>query len=109
MAEFPPPTQLPREPAPAREPHQAPHGLHVPAVVDEDFDAFGAELAAAALAARLADVEPGPARIAEDGRPLLSLPSAPTRDRTDGPVASAPHSSSSVPMARPRPGRSETC
>jgi hypothetical protein len=87
MAEFPLPIRLPGEPAPPREPHELRHGLHVPAVVDEDADAFGAEEGAAALATRLAKVEPGPARIAEDGRPLLSPPASSTRDRIDGRVA----------------------
>jgi 2-hydroxychromene-2-carboxylate isomerase len=87
MAEFPPPIRLPGEPAPPREPQELRHGSHVPPVVDEDVDVFGAEEAAALLAARLANVEPGPARIAEDGRPLLSPPSAPARDRIEGLVA----------------------
>jgi hypothetical protein len=50
-------------------------------------DIFGAEAAAARVAARLQRVHPAAARLADDGRPLLSPPFSPTRDRFEGPAS----------------------
>jgi hypothetical protein len=87
MAEFPPPIRLPGEPAPPREPHDAPRRPRPPHVVDELVDVFGAEDAAARLAERLGQVSPGPARVGDDGRPLLSPPVSSARDRVEGPAS----------------------
>lgn len=50
-------------------------------------DVFAAEDAAARLAERLQQVQPGAVRLADDGRPLLSPPFAPDRDRFEGPAS----------------------
>ncbi len=100
MDEFPRPIRLPgepplprepdardqlHEPPLPREPHERDH-REPPDVVDEDIDLFGAEEAAARLAERLEHMQPGAVRVAEDGRPLLSPPVEPTRDRVGGPA-----------------------
>jgi Thioredoxin len=54
-----------------------------------DADSFGAEAAAASLAARLAQVPPGAVRVAADGRARLQPPLSTTRDRFDGPFTAA--------------------
>jgi NhaA family Na+:H+ antiporter len=54
--------------------------------VVDDFDAFGAEDAAARLAALLQRVPREPVRLADDGRSLLRPPLLSTRDRFDGPI-----------------------
>lgn len=61
------------------------HRLEPPQVVDFDIDLFGAESAAARLAARLELVQPGTPRLAGGGRPLLWPPFDPIRDRVEGP------------------------
>ena len=86
MAGFPPPIRLPGEPALPREPHESPHGDGPPVVVDDDLDLFGAEAAAAQLTERIEQVGPSAVRLGADGRPLLSPPLGPDRDRVDGPV-----------------------
>jgi 2-hydroxychromene-2-carboxylate isomerase len=53
----------------------------------DDADRFGAEDAAARLAARLGQVEPAARRLADDGRPLLSPPFSLARDHVEGPVS----------------------
>jgi hypothetical protein len=53
-------------------------------VVDEGVDVFGAEEAVAQLVARLEEVRPGAAQLADDGRRLLSPPFSADRDRVDG-------------------------
>jgi hypothetical protein len=50
----------------------------------DDFEIFGAEVAAARLTELLRQVRPGAARLDPDGRPLLSPPVATTHDRLDG-------------------------
>jgi hypothetical protein len=52
----------------------------------EVVDVFGAEDAAARVAARLERVPPSPVRLADDGGPRLEPPLSTTRDRFDGPV-----------------------
>jgi hypothetical protein len=84
MGESPRPIRLPGEPALPREPYEGHHRHEPPAVVDEDVDVFGAEAAAGRLTERLAHVQPGAVRVAEDGRPLLSPPFEATRDRVGG-------------------------
>jgi Thioredoxin len=84
--EFPPPIRLPGEPEPPREPYESPHRHEPPAVVDEDVDLYGAEAAAAQLTARLEQLQPDAARVGASGRPLLSPPFDPDRDRVDGPT-----------------------
>jgi hypothetical protein len=86
MAEFPPPIRLPGEPELPREPRERAHGDGLPVVVDEDLDLFGAEAAAAQLTERIENVGPGAVRLGADGRPLLSPPLGPDRDRVDGPT-----------------------
>jgi protein-disulfide isomerase len=58
-------------------------------VVDDDFDVFGVEQAAARLAERIEAVQLGAARLADDARPLLSPPFELGHDRVEVP-ASAP-------------------
>ena len=87
--EFPSPVRLPGEPTPPREPYETSHGDHIPVVVDDDADLYGAEDAAARLAERLARVEPGVARAGADGRPLLSPPLTQGHDRIEGPAVGA--------------------
>jgi 2-hydroxychromene-2-carboxylate isomerase len=84
MQELPRPIRLPGEPEPPREPYSPPRRHDAPAVVDDDIDLFGAEEAAARLTARIAAVQPGAARLADDGRPLLAPPFDPDHDRVDG-------------------------
>jgi protein-disulfide isomerase len=55
-------------------------------VVDDDFDLYGAEDAAAALVERLRGVQPAAVVRAEDGEPLLSPAFDAARDRIDGRV-----------------------
>ena len=50
----------------------------------DTFEVFGAEAAAARVTDLVAQVRPAAARLAQDGRPLLSPPVAPTRDHWDG-------------------------
>jgi len=85
--EYPPPIRLPGEAPAPPEPHAIHHHAEVPGVVDDDTDRFGAEAAAERLAERLAHVEPRPARVADDGRILLTPPLAQGRDRIDGPAS----------------------
>jgi thioredoxin family protein len=75
---------LPGEPSPPRHRPERGHGPETPDVVDQDLDVFGAEAAAAQLADRLKEVQPGAVHRAQDGRPLLSPPFAPDHDRVDG-------------------------
>jgi hypothetical protein len=85
--EFPPPIRLPGErPAPP-EPTPIHRRVWVPEVVDEAADRFGVEESAARLAERLARVEPHAARIAGDGKVLLTPPLAPAHDRIAGPAS----------------------
>jgi hypothetical protein len=84
--EFPPPIRLPGERAAPREPAPIHRGAEVPEVVDEATDRFGVEETAARLGGRLARVEPHPARVADDGKILLTPPLAPARDRIAGPA-----------------------
>jgi hypothetical protein len=85
--EYPPPIRLPGEAAAPPEPYAIHHRTEVPGVVDDDTDRFGAEAAAARLAERLARVEARPARVAADGRLLLTPPLAPEHDRIEGPAS----------------------
>jgi hypothetical protein len=85
MSEFPRPVRLPGEPALPREPYAHRHGGAPPAVVDDDFDLFGAEAAASDLTNRIEQVQPSDARRAADGRMLLSPPFDVDRDRVAGP------------------------
>jgi len=87
--EYPPPIRLPGEAPARREPYATRHGGEVPGVVDDDTDRFGAEVAAARLAERLARIEPRPARVLDDGSVLLTPPLAPGRDRIEGPATGA--------------------
>jgi 2-hydroxychromene-2-carboxylate isomerase len=84
MEEFPQAIRLPGEPERPAEPYSPPRRHDPPAVVGDDVDLFGAEQAAARLAQRIAAVQPGAARLAEDGRPLLAPPFDPARDRVEG-------------------------
>jgi hypothetical protein len=84
--EYPPPIRRPGERLVPREPY-AVHRAETPDVVDEDADLFGAEDAAARLTERLARVEAHAARVAGDGRVLLTPPLAPGRDRIAGPAS----------------------
>jgi Na+:H+ antiporter, NhaA family len=86
MEEFPPPIRLPGEPEPPREAYETPHRREPPDVVDNDVDLFGAEAAAAELTERLEHVRVDAARLGAGGRPLLSPPFDPDRDRVDGPT-----------------------
>jgi hypothetical protein len=86
MNEFPAPIRLPGEPQRPREPYESPHRPEPPEVVDEDLDVLGAEAAAAELTERLQGVRPSALRVGADGRPLLSPPFEPDRDRVDGPT-----------------------
>jgi len=85
--EYPPPIRLPGEAPAPPEPYAIHHRAEVRGVVDDDTDRFGAEAAAARLAERLARVEPRPARVADDGRLLLTPPLAPGHDRIEGPAS----------------------
>jgi hypothetical protein len=85
--EFPPPIALPGEAPAPPEPHAIHHGAQVPGVVDDDTDRFGAEAAAAQLAERLARIEPHPARVADDGRLLLTPPLVAGHERVEGPAS----------------------
>ena len=85
--EYPPPIRLPGEAPAPTEPYAILHRAEVPGVVDDDTDRFGAEGAAARLAERLARIEPRPARVADDGRLLLTPPLAPGHDRIEGPAS----------------------
>jgi hypothetical protein len=87
--EFPRPIRLPGEPERPREPYGPPQRHGSPEVVDEDVDLYGAEAAAAELADRIAQAQPGAAVLAEDGRPLLSPPFDAAHDRVEG-VTPAP-------------------
>ena len=86
--EAPRPVRLPGEPPVPREPQEH-HRHEPPEVVDEGVDVFGAEEAAAELVARLDEVRPGAAELADDGRRLLAPPFSSDRDRVDG-LLSAP-------------------
>jgi protein-disulfide isomerase len=83
MPENPQPFRLPGQPDVPAEPYSEAHES-VPATVDDDVDLFGAEDAAARLAARLRSDEPHSVKYTDDGRALLSPPFAPDRDRVDG-------------------------
>src|SRR4051794_39386538 len=76
-----------RSTAPPGEPHDSRDRFEVPSVVDFDVDVFGSEAAAARLVERLAHIQSGAARLAEDGQPMLSPPLTPARDRLDGPAS----------------------
>jgi hypothetical protein len=85
--ENPQPGRLLGEPPVPREPYET-HRRHERAeVVDEEVDLVGAEDAAAQLVARLQQVQPGRAELADDGRRLLSPPFSDERDRIDGLVS----------------------
>jgi Thioredoxin len=88
MSEFPCPVRLPGEPPLPREPYANPYGGEPPAVVDDDFDLFGAEAAAGDLTKRIEHgiehVQPSDVRLAADGRLLLSPPFDVDRDRVAG-------------------------
>jgi hypothetical protein len=85
--EYPPRARLLGEPGAPPEPYASHARADIPDVVDEDTDRFGAEVTAARLAERLARVEPRPARVAGDGRVLLTPPLAPGHDRIEGPAS----------------------
>lgn len=88
--EFPPPIQVPGEPAPPPEPAPLHRRAEVPDVVDEATDRFGAEEAAARLGERLALVSssaPSAARVAADGEILLTPALAAGHDRIAGPAS----------------------
>jgi Na+:H+ antiporter, NhaA family len=91
MDEFPSRRRLLGQSDPPRHRPEHEPGPRTPDVVDEDFDLYGAEDAAAALVARLKDVQPAAALHAGDGAPLLSPAFDPARDRVDG-RAGAPRS-----------------
>jgi protein-disulfide isomerase len=58
-----------------------------PVVVDDDVDVYGAEAAAAQLAARLDELQRSAGGVTADGQPTLRPPFAPARDRVDGPAS----------------------
>jgi hypothetical protein len=84
MPEFPPPIPPFGEPPLPAEPYDRPRRGEAPV---DDADRFGAEDAAARLAARLGQVEPAARRLAGDGEPLLSPPFSVARDHVEGPVS----------------------
>jgi hypothetical protein len=84
MPEFPPPVRLFGEPPLPEEPYAERAGRDE--LPMEDRDRFGAEDAAAALTARLDTAGAAPARLAGDGRPLLTPPFSLARDHVAGPV-----------------------
>jgi Na+:H+ antiporter, NhaA family len=81
--EFPPPLQLPGEPALPAEPYLRPAPGEPPG---GEGDGSGLAATAAQVTARLEAVEPVAARYAPDGRRLLSPPLAIARDHIAGPV-----------------------
>jgi 2-hydroxychromene-2-carboxylate isomerase len=85
MPEFPPPIRLLGEPPLPDEPY-ADHAARDEPPAD-DRDLFGAEHAAAVLSARLESLRAAPARVAGDGRLLLSPPFSLARDHVAGPLA----------------------
>jgi osmotically-inducible protein OsmY len=85
MSEYPRPVQLPGEPSPPREPYGTSTDRESADVVDDVFDVFGAEDAAAGLTRRLEQVQAGAVARTGDGRELLSPPWEPALDRVDGP------------------------
>jgi hypothetical protein len=85
--EFPPPIRLPGQPLVPPDPPATEDAAEARAVVDEDTDRYGAEDAAARLAARLALATPHAARVAGDGEILLTPPLAPGHDRIAGPAS----------------------
>jgi protein-disulfide isomerase len=86
MSEYPKPVRLPGEPSLPREPYEAKPHPEPPPVVDEDFDEYGAEAAAADLTERIKQVRAGAVHVADDGRALLSPPFDDARDHVDGVV-----------------------
>jgi Thioredoxin len=83
MSEYPKPIRLPGEPPLPREPYESAPLTEPPAVVDEDFDQYGAEAAAADLTKRIERVHASAVRVAED-RALLSPPFDEERDHVAG-------------------------
>jgi protein-disulfide isomerase len=86
MSGYPKPIRLPGEPPLPREPYEGRPHAEPPAVVDEDFDQYGAEAAAVDLTKRITQVHASAVRVADDGGALLSPPFDDTRDHIDGPV-----------------------
>jgi Na+:H+ antiporter, NhaA family len=86
MPERPGPVRRLGDPPVPDEPHATVRRPEPDAVVDEDVDVFGAERAAARLAAAIEEVPAGTVRTGPDGRQLLTPPFAADRDRVDGPL-----------------------
>ena len=91
MDEYPARRRLLGQSDPPRNRPERERGPETPDVVDDDFDLYGAEDAAAALVERLKGVQPAAVLRADDGEPLLSPTFDPGRDRIDGRVG-APRS-----------------